>query len=75
MCLFSKKYEYKVYVEGMSCGHCSARVEEAFNAIKGIKAKVDLENKVANLVAKHVVTPEDAKKIVEDAGFTFAKFE
>ena len=30
-------------VEGMSCGHCSARVEKALNALEGVKATVDLE--------------------------------
>ena len=47
MSLFGKKYEYKVYVDGMSCGHCSARVEAAFNEIKGVSAKVNLEEKIA----------------------------
>ena len=33
----------------MSCGHCSARVEAAFNEIKGVSAKVNLEEKIAYL--------------------------
>ena len=35
MGIFGKKYEYKVFVDGMSCGHCSARVEAGFNGVKG----------------------------------------
>lgn len=75
MFMFGKKYQYKVYVDGMSCGHCSARVEEAFNSVKGISAKVNLEEKVAYITSKSVIKEEEAKKIVEDTGFTFVKFE
>lgn len=75
MGLFGKKYEYKVYIDGMNCGHCSARVEAGFNAHKGFSAKVNLEEKVAYLTTKKVVTAEEAKAIVEEIGFTFVKFE
>ena len=75
MSLFGKKYEYKVYVDGMSCGHCSARVEAAFNGVKGVTAKVNLEEKVAYLTSKKEMASDEAKKIVEDTGFTFVKFE
>ena len=72
---FGKKYEYKVYVDGMSCAHCSSRVEAAFNAKKGLSAKVNLEEKVAYLTSKRVVTEEEAKSVVDETGFTFVKFE
>ena len=75
MSLFGKKYEYKVYVDGMSCGHCSARVEAAFNDVKGVSAKVNLEEKVAYVTSKKEMTCDDAKAIVEGIGFTFVKFE
>ena len=39
----------KMIIEGMSCGHCSARVEKALNALEGVSAKVDLENKCAEI--------------------------
>lgn len=75
MGIFGKKYEYKVFVDGMSCGHCSARVEAGFNGVKGFSAKVNLEEKVAYLTSKRVVTEEEAKSIVEETGFNFVKFE
>lgn len=75
MLFFGKKYEYKVLVDGMSCGHCSARVEAGFNANKDFSAKVNLEEKVAHLTSKRVVTADEAKAIVEETGFTFAGFE
>ncbi len=75
MFFFRKKYKYKVYIDGMSCGHCSSRVEAGFNEYKEFSAKVNLEEKVAYLTSKRVVTEEEAKKIVEEIGFTFVKFE
>lgn len=73
--LFGKKYEYKVYVDGMSCGHCSARVEAAFNEVKGVTAKVNLEEKVANVTSKKELTEDFVKNLVNELGFTFVKFE
>lgn len=72
---FGKKYEYKVFIDGMSCGHCSARVEAGFNANKDFSAKVNLEEKVAYLTSKRIVTADEVKSIVEEIGFTFAGFE
>jgi copper chaperone CopZ len=34
-------------IEGMTCGHCQARVEKALNAISGVTANVDLKKKIA----------------------------
>lgn len=73
--LFGKKYEYKVYVDGMSCGHCSARVEAAFNEVKGVSCKVNLEEKVANVTSKKELTEDFVKNLVNELGFTFVKFE
>jgi len=40
----------KLKVEGMSCGHCKASVEEALNGVAGVTAvAVDLENGVATV--------------------------
>ncbi len=75
MGLFGKKYEYKVYVDGMSCSHCSARVEAAFNDVKGVSAKVNLEEKFAVVTSKHEMTADEAKSIIENSGFVFVKFE
>ena len=75
MNLFGKKYEYKVFVDGMSCGHCSSRVEAAFNEVKGVSAKVNLEEKVAYITSKKEMTEDVAKKIIDNLGFVFVKFE
>lgn len=63
------KMQKKIYVEGMSCGHCSARVEKALNAIEGVEARVDLEKKTAFAEIKGEISEEVLKKAVEEAGY------
>ena len=57
-------------VEGMSCGHCSARVEKALNAIEGVSAKVDLDAKAASVTYPDTVTIDTLKAAVTDAGYS-----
>ena len=56
-------------IEGMSCGHCSARVEKALNAIDGVSAAVDLESKTASITLPKEVSDDILRKAVEDAGY------
>lgn len=63
------KMERKMIIEGMSCGHCSARVEKALNALKGVTASVDLESKTATINATCDISDEMIKTAVEDAGY------
>ena len=56
-------------IEGMSCGHCSARVEKALNALDGVTAKVDLEAKTASIETEGRVSDEQLKAAVTDAGY------
>ncbi|NCB62520.1 MAG: cadmium-translocating P-type ATPase [Clostridia bacterium] len=60
--------EKKILIEGMSCAHCSGRVEKALNSLPGVTAKVDLAAKTATVQGDSA----DAalKKAVEDAGYT-----
>ena len=34
--MFGSKITKTIYIEGMSCGHCSKRVEEALKSVKGV---------------------------------------
>ena len=62
--------KYKVLnIEGMSCAHCSARVEKALNALDGVEAKVSLEEKTAQVKLTGEVRDETLKKAVEEAGY------
>lgn len=56
-------------IEGMSCGHCSARVEKALNAIEGVNAKVDLKAKTASVELSGEIGDDVLKAAVEDAGY------
>ena len=57
-------------IEGMMCTHCSGRVESVLNALPGVRAKVDLEKKIAAISAGAEVTNDALRKAVEDAGYT-----
>jgi copper chaperone CopZ len=60
----------KVFIEGMTCGHCASHVEEALKEVCGIKsAKVDLEGKVAVIDLEHPVDDGKIKAAVADAGY------
>lgn len=60
----------KIYIEGMSCMHCSNRVKKTLEGLAGVKeATVDLEGKFAIIEAE--LSPADAeiKAAIEDAGY------
>lgn len=59
-----------ILVEGMSCGHCSAAVEKALNALNGVKATVDLDKKIATAeLSDNAVTDDMLKAAIEEAGY------
>lgn len=60
----------QIFIEGMTCGHCSGRVEKALKGMAGVTdAKVDLAGK--NAVIEFAGDIEDGviKETVEDAGY------
>lgn len=59
--------EKKIVIEGMSCGHCTARVEKALNALPGVSATVDLNTKTATVTGE--VSDDALKEAVTDAGY------
>ena len=68
--MFGNKITKTIFIEGMSCGHCSKRVEEALKSVKGVKSvAVSLEEKNAEVVLKVDVSNEILKAVIEDAGF------
>ena len=56
-------------IEGMTCSHCSARVEKALNALDGVQATVDLGNKTAIVDAPDSVSDDALRSAVTDAGY------
>ena len=59
----------EMLIEGMSCMHCSGRVEKALNGLDGVTAKVDLEKKTAYVDLSKDVSDADLTKAVTDAGY------
>ena len=70
--LFGKeKITKEVYIDGMSCMHCAAKVEKALASLNGVTdAKVDLENKKAIVKLKKEIENSTIKSTVEDLGYT-----
>ena len=60
--------KYVMKIEGMSCGHCSARVEKALAAL-GAEAKVDLAAKTAEIDAPATLDKQTMLDAVKDAGY------
>ena len=63
----TKAMEKKVVIEGMMCAHCQAHVDKALNALPGVTATVDLENKTATVTGD--VTDEAITAAVTEAGY------
>lgn len=56
----------KFHVEDMSCGHCTATIEQAVTAAGG-HTQIDLP---ARLVEVEGLDPLRAEQVIRDAGFT-----
>lgn len=61
-------------VEGMSCGHCKARVEKALNAVEGVEnASVNLETKEVTIKLNKDINDETLISAVTDEGYEVIK--
>ena len=58
-----------IYIDGMSCEHCSSRVSAAFTE-KGYKIRVNLEQKSAEILSKTPLNQAEASTTIQDLGFT-----
>ncbi len=70
--LFGKeKITKEVFIDGMSCMHCAAKVEKALAALNGVSdVKVDLNGKRAIIKLKKEIDNATLKATVEDLGYT-----
>ena len=67
---FKKTVEHTFTVNGMMCGKCTAHVEKALLALKGVKeAKASLDDKSVTVKCVETVTLDTLKKAVKDAGY------
>lgn len=59
-----------IKISGMSCGHCTAAVTKALNAIDGLAdITVDLEKKEASYTENKPVAIETIKEAITKIGF------
>lgn len=61
-----------ITVKGMSCAHCEARVDNALNALPGVKASKASAKKASVTVKfdEAAVTLDAIRKAITDAGYT-----
>ena len=68
--MFGNKIIKTIFIEGMSCGHCSKRVEEALMSVNEVKSvSVSLDEKRAEVILKKDISNEILKTAIEDIGF------
>lgn len=64
-----------IKIEGMTCGHCSSRVEKALNSIEGVNATVNLKRKHAEVEVAESFDDNILKTAVEETGYTVTGIE
>ena len=69
------KVNYTMKIDGMSCAHCSARVKTALESLRGVSAKISLEEKTARIKCPASTDAETLAKAVSDVGFTVVSTE
>ncbi len=69
-----KTMEKTLKIEGMSCGHCSKRVKDALEAVKGVEsAEVSHETGLAVVKLDKDIADKVLEKAVVKAGYTVVK--
>lgn len=64
----------KVFIEGMSCGHCAARIEKALGKLDGVASvKVNLTGKFAELDTSKDLDDKSVLAAIDSAGYQFVK--
>ncbi len=62
-------------IAGMTCGHCSGRVEKALNNLQGVNASVDLATNSATISHSNNITDEILRNTVVNAGYEVLSIE
>lgn len=65
-------YPYRkiLKIDGMSCGNCAVRVENALNSLEGVFARVNLMEAEADVRMKEELSDVRLKDAVKEAGYT-----
>lgn len=59
-----------VDIEGMTCGHCKARVEQALDTIDGAAAEVNLHRNHAIVKMTREVSNDEIRRALAGSGYT-----
>lgn len=62
-------YRKELDVEGMTCGNCAAKVQNALNTLDGVYAKVDLSQKRATVRMRTELPDQLLRSAVVDSGY------
>lgn len=74
--LFGKKYKKVLIVDGMHCGHCSKKVEDALKVVDGVKkVKINLEKKEVVIVSKEKLNDDIISSAIEKTGFELVEIK
>ncbi|MEG0229006.1 MAG: cation transporter, partial [Oscillospiraceae bacterium] len=65
----NKIMEKIIVIDGMSCAHCSKRIEDALNSIDDVTASVNLSEKTALIKTNKNIDDLLLKKAIEQAGY------
>ena len=68
-------YAVRLTIDGMTCGNCAQRVENALNRLDGVWATVDLSERSALVRSKTELSDDLLRKTVLDTGYTMLKCE
>ncbi len=63
-------YSYKLKIEGMVCGGCARKVENALNSEGDLWATVDLGSKEAEVLSKRVLSRDDFLRLLKETSYT-----
>ncbi|MCR5128113.1 MAG: cation transporter [Lachnospiraceae bacterium] len=64
-----------VKINGMSCEHCYARVQNALNSLEGVNAKVNGSRDVAVIKADREISDERIEEVIAELGYAVASIE
>jgi len=64
----------KVFIDGMSCGHCATRIEKSLGKLEGVSTvKVNLAGKFAELETAKELTDKAVLEAIDSAGYQFVR--
>jgi copper chaperone CopZ len=64
----------EVFIDGMSCGHCAARIEKSLSELDGVvKVKVNLTGKFAELDTTKDLEEAKVLAAIDGAGYSLVK--